>query len=208
MFSRYRHHKCKFQMNKKQEKQNRLNIQKEIGDFDQVFDMDGHLVTCNMVVPFFLMETMPSKQQLKAGYKAEIYYASASKNNNFGDGMKMGEAKYEDLTTIYINMEAKEGSRRAFGYLLNIQGVAIKCISQTKDMVGKVVTKDQADYIVIQMRKLIIRSSEILREQKKILEESGINVGHYACSTSFPSKVCQRIRVTRAIRILKTLGEL
>lgn len=195
-------------MTEEQRKQNRLNVQKEIGDYSQVFDMHGHLVQCDMVVPFFLMESKPCAQQLKDGYRSEIYYASASKNNYFRGGMKMGEVYYEDLTTIYINMEAKEGSRKAFGYLLNIQGVAIKCISQTKDMIGKVVTKDQADYIVTQMRKLIVRSSEILREQKRILEESGINVSHYACSTSFPSKVCQRIRVTRAIRILKTLEEL
>jgi len=179
----------------------------EVESFSKVYDMNGYLVECKVIVPFFLMESVPCKKQLKAGYKSEIYYASESKNKGLRK-MKLDDIYYEDLTTIYINREAKEDARDAFRYLLNVQGVANKVIVQAKAMVGVKITKDQYDYIATQMRKLLIRCSEVLREQKKILESDGIEVNNYACSTDMESKNCQVIRIATAILKLKELGQL
>ena len=105
----------------------------------------------------------------------------------------------------------KEGNnyRDAFRYLLNIQGVANRMINDVKQMYGsKKVTRNQAIFINEQMQILLKRNREVLRSQKTILERMGYDVTLLGTTNKIPSKVCQKIRIARALRLLKLMKKI
>ena len=125
--------------------------------------------------------------------------------------MKMHQVIKKDFVTIFFEKMEKDGNnhRDAFRYLLNIQGVANRMINDVKQMYGsKKVTRDQAIFINEQMQILLKRNREVLRSQKTILERMGYDVTLLGTVNKIPSKVCQKIRIARALRLLKLMKKI
>lgn len=142
------------------------------------------------------------------GEYEEIYYVSKSHNDGFRN-MKMDQVRYKNFTDMFMEVCSIEGYKEAFRYLLNIQKVCNRTISDCEILLNnKSATDVQFKYIKDNLEKIIRKSQSVLHEQKKMLKKEENDVSMLYVTTTQKSIYSQTKRVARAIRLLKAVGTL
>ena len=174
-------------------------IEELIGNYQEEYDYHGTPVLMTYSVPFFMSVVENGKQK-------DVFYASYSKNRGFGT-KKMNEVIQQDFNSAFMETFENTGDYlQSFRYLLNIQKVANRVIDDLRKLYNcKKITNNQAVYIHDQMQILIKKNRDVCRTQKSILETLGYDVNKISCSSGSSSKVCQQLRISRAIRLLRLL---